>query len=84
MLYAVEVCYPAPEPASSGILMIASQASVVAIKVMGWAYTRTGSFTSSLLVITVLLLLSALALFKMKESTILQQGTASGTEKGID
>jgi MFS family permease len=84
MQYAVEVCYPAPEPASSGILMIASQASVVAITVIGWAYTRTGSFTSSLLVITVLLLLSALALFKMKESTILQQGTASGTEKGID
>jgi hypothetical protein len=36
------------------------------------------------LVITVLLLLSALALFKMKESTVLQQGTAPGTEKGID
>ena len=72
MQYAVEVCYPAPEPASSGILMIASQASVVAITVMGWAYEKTGSFTSSLLVITALLLLSALALVKMKESTILQ------------
>src|SRR5271157_382838 len=75
--YAVEVCYPAPEPASSGILMIASQASVVAITVMGWAYARTGSFTSSLLAISVLLILSALALFKMKESTMLQQGTDS-------
>jgi MFS family permease len=72
MQYAVEVCYPAPEPASSGILMIASQASVVAITVMGWAYAKTGSFTSSLLVITALLLLSALALFKMKESSILK------------
>ena len=75
--YAVEVCYPAPEPASSGILMIASQASVVAITVMGWAYARTGSFTSSLLAISVLLILSALALFKMNELTIIQQGTAS-------
>jgi MFS family permease len=74
--YAVEMCYPAPEPASSGILMIASQASVVAITVMGWTYAKTGSFTSSLLVITGLLLLSGLALLKMKESTILQQGTA--------
>ena len=71
--YAVEVCYPAPEPASSGILMIASQASVVAITLMGWAYEKTGSFTSSLLAITALLLLSALALFKMRESTILQK-----------
>ena len=72
MQYAVEVCYPAPEPASSGILMIASQASVVAITMMGWAYEKSGSFTSSLLVITGLLLLSALALFKMKESTAIQ------------
>lgn len=71
--YAVEVCYPAPEPASSGILMIASQASVVAITIMGWAYTKTGSFTSSLVAITVLLVLSALVLFKIKESTIIHQ-----------
>ena len=52
--------------------MIASQASVVAITIMGWDYAKSGSFTSSLLVITVLLLVSALALFKMKESTILK------------
>jgi hypothetical protein len=58
-------------PASSGLLMIASQASVVAITVMGWAYTQTGSFTSSLVGITVLLILSALVLFKIKESAIL-------------
>jgi MFS family permease len=71
--YAVEVCYPAPEPASSGILMIASQLSVVAITVMGWAYTKTGSFTSSLVSVTVLLALSALVLFKIKESSIIQK-----------
>jgi cyanate permease len=71
--YAVEVCYPAPEPASSGLLMIASQASVVAITIMGWAFTKTGSFTSSLLGITALLLLSALALFKIRESVIIKQ-----------
>jgi hypothetical protein len=54
--------------------MIASQASVVAITVMGWGYAKTGSFTSSLQAISVLLLLSALALIKMKESTSVQQG----------
>ncbi len=64
-----------------GILMIASQASVAAITVIGWAYTKSGSFTSSLLAISVLLLLSALALNKMKETTIIQQGTVS-TESG--
>jgi MFS family permease len=69
--YAVEVCYPAPEPASSGLLMIASQASVVAITIMGWNYTRTGTFTASLVGITVLLILSAVFLFKIKESTVL-------------
>lgn len=71
--YAVEVCYPAPEPASSGLLMIASQASVVAITIMGWAYTRTGSFTSSLVGVTALLLISALVLIKMRESTIIKK-----------
>jgi sugar phosphate permease len=74
--YAVEACYPAPEPASSGILMIASQASVVAITIMGWAYEKTGSFASSLLAITALLLISALALFKMKESRVIQGAPA--------
>jgi hypothetical protein len=53
--------------------MIASQASVVAITVMGWAYTKTGSFTSSLVGITALLLISALALFKIRESAIIKQ-----------
>jgi len=71
--YAVEACYPAPEPASSGLLMIASQASVVAITIMGWSFTKTGSFTSSLVGVTVLLLISALALFKMRESAIIKQ-----------
>ena len=71
--YAVELCYPAPEPASSGLLMIASQASVVAITIMGWAYTKTGSFTSSLVGVTALLLISALVLFKIKESTIIKK-----------
>jgi MFS family permease len=71
--YAVEVCYPAPEPASSGILMIASQASVVAITIMGWAYAKTGSFTASLVGITILLFVSAVVLFKINESAILQK-----------
>jgi cyanate permease len=71
--YAVEVCYPAPEPASSGLLMIASQASVVAITIMGWIFTKTGSFTPSLVGIIVLLLISTVALVKMKESAIIKQ-----------
>ncbi len=73
--YAVEVCYPAPEPASSGLLMIASQASVVAITIMGWNYTRTGTFTASLVGITLLLIVSAVVLFKIKESSILTNKT---------
>ena len=71
--YAVEVCYPAPEPASSGLLMIASQASVVAITIMGWNYTRSNNFTASLLAITALLLVSAVILVKIKESAIISK-----------
>jgi MFS family permease len=71
--YAVEICYPAPEPASSGVLMVASQVSVVAINIMGWTYQRFGSFTPSLVVLTILTLLGALALFKVKESEMIQE-----------
>jgi len=71
--YAVEISYPAPEPASTGILMIASQISVVAINIMGWSYERYGSFTPSLVGLTLLTFLSALSLFWMHESTLIQK-----------
>ena len=65
--FTVELCYPAPEPASTGVLMIASQASVIAITLMGLSYERVGTFTPSLLVLGGLILVSSLVLQRVPE-----------------
>ncbi len=66
--YAVELCYPAPEPASTGVLMIASQGSVLAITLMGWSYARLGSFTPALLTLCALVLIVSFVLLRVRES----------------
>ena len=65
--FTVELCYPAPEPASTGVLMIASQGSVIAITLMGLSYERAGTFTPSLLVLGGLMLVSSLVLQRVPE-----------------
>jgi cyanate permease len=71
--YAVELCYPAPEPASTGVLMIASQGSVLAITLMGLSYSRLGSFTPSLLTLAALVLVISLVLLRVRESPAVQR-----------
>jgi len=71
--YAVELCYPAPEPASTGVLMIASQGSVLAITLMGLSYSRLGSFTPSLLTLALLVLVVSLVLLRVRESPAVQR-----------
>jgi FLVCR family MFS transporter 7 len=65
--FTVEICYPAPEAATTGVLMIASQASVVAIAAMGWSYERLGSFTPSLVALALLVLCLSLGLLRLRE-----------------
>jgi cyanate permease len=71
--YAVELCYPAPETASTGVLMIASQGSVLAITLMGWIYTQIGSFTPSLLTLAALVLVVSFVLLRVRESPAVQR-----------
>lgn len=75
--YAVELCYPAPEPASTGVLMIASQGSVLAITAMGWSYDRLGTFTPALLTLAVLLLIVCAALLRVRESPAVRPETTA-------
>ena len=70
--YATEKCYPAPEATSAGLLMLANQLSVVAISAMGWSNEQFGSFTPSMLVLSGLMVVSAILLATMKESKMMQ------------
>lgn len=70
--YATEMCYPAPEATSAGLLMLTNQLSVVAISAMGWSNEQFGSFTPSLLVLAGLMVVSAVLLSTMKESQMMQ------------
>ena len=70
--FTVEICYPAPEAATTGVLMIASQGSVLAIAAMGWSYERLGSFAPSLVTLALLVLILSLALLRVREPQAVQ------------
>jgi len=70
--YATELCYPAPEGTSQGMLNIAGQISVVAVGAMEWSNRVHGSFTPSLLVFAVAMALAAAFVLLMKESKLIQ------------
>ena len=71
--YATEICYPAPEGTSMGIYTLVGQISVVGISVMGWSYARSGSFTPSMLVMTILLAVFLLVLTRVRESPMIEK-----------
>jgi MFS family permease len=70
--YATEICYPAPEGTSMGIFTLAGQISVIAVTAMGWSNEAYGSFTPSLLVFAGLMAISAVLVYVMKESKLIQ------------
>jgi len=70
--YATEICYPAPEGTSQGMLNIAGQISVVAVGAMEWSNRVHGSFTPSLFVFAVAMALAAAFVLLMKESKLIQ------------
>jgi MFS family permease len=53
--YGAEITYPAPEGTSNGLFVLAMQISVVFIYAMGWLDSVLGSFTPSLVILTVML-----------------------------
>jgi MFS family permease len=70
--YATEICYPAPEGTSMGIFTLIGQISVVGISLMGWSYSRSNSFTPSMVVITIMLALGLLIVTRVRESQMIQ------------
>lgn len=70
--YATEICYPAPEGTSMGLFTLAGQISVVGVTAMGWSNAVYGSFTPSLLVFAVCMVIGVVLLSIMKESKLIQ------------
>ncbi len=69
--YAAEITYPAPEGTSNGLLNLAGQASVVFIFAMEAFKGGDGSFTSSLVIMVVLMIISSFLISVLKESKLI-------------
>jgi len=68
--YAAEVTYPTPEGTSNGLIQLFGQGAVVYVYIMEAMKIENGSFTPSLLLAIVLLLLSLFFVSKMKDKNI--------------
>lgn len=81
--YATEICYPAPEGTSMGLFTLAGQISVVAVTAMGWSNEVYGSFTPSLLVFAVTMVIGVILLSIMKESQLIQAAQPAEEIKAV-
>ena len=67
MQYVAEITYPAPEGTSAGLIQLFGQVSVVFVYVMEAMRSKDGAFTPSLLLATVLLVVLAGVITRMKD-----------------
>jgi nitrate/nitrite transporter NarK len=73
--YAAEITYPAPEGSSNGLLNLAGQASVIFIYGMDAIKGSDGTFTVSLVIMLVLMVVSSLLISVLKESRMISAQT---------
>ncbi len=67
MQYAAEITYPTPEGTSNGLIQLFGQGAVVYVYIMEAMKTSNGSFTPSLILAIVLLVVSAGLVTQMKD-----------------
>jgi MFS family permease len=70
MQFATEITYPTPEGTSNGLLQLFGQASVVFVGLMGLMKTKDGSFTPSLLLAAILLIVAVGVISFLKDPTV--------------
>ena len=75
--YAAEITYPAPEGTSNGLLNLAGQASVVFIYAMEAFKSADGTFTLSLVILVVMMIVSSLLITALTESKLIRTQTGS-------
>ncbi len=68
--YAAEVTYPTPEGTSNGLIQLFGQGAVVYVYIMEAMKLENGSFTPSLILAIILILLSLVFVGKMKDKKI--------------
>ncbi len=75
--YAAEITFPAPEGTSNGLLNLAGQASVVFIYGMDVFKSADGSFTLSLVILVVMLVVSSLLIPALTELALVRSQAES-------
>ena len=75
--YAAEITFPAPEGTSNGLLNLAGQASVVFIYGMQAFRSADGSFTLSLVILAVMLVVSGLLVPALNELALVRSPAES-------
>ena len=70
MQYVAEITFPTPEGTSNSLIQLFGQASVVFVYIMEAMRTAEGSFTPSLVLAIVLLVVSLLLVTRMKDSEL--------------
>ena len=75
--YAAEITFPAPEGTSNGLLNLAGQASVVFIYGMQAFRSADGSFTLSLVILAVMLVVSGLLVPALNELALVRSSAES-------
>jgi len=78
MQYAAEVTFPTPEGTSNGLVQLCGQCSVVFVYIMGPLRTGNGSFAVSLLLMSALLAVTAVAVSRLKDAPI-RVGVTAGS-----
>lgn len=82
MQYAAEITHPTPEGTSNGLIQLFGQASVVFVYIMEALKRPDGSFTPALILAIGLMVVSVLAITRLKDPAITQTGDAPGTGAG--
>lgn len=77
MQYAAEITYPTPEGTSNGLIQLFGQGSVVFVYIMEALRTPAGSFTPSLWLGVLLLLLSLALITQMKDPQVIKTSGSS-------
>ncbi len=75
--YAAEITYPAPEGTSNGLLNLAGQASVIFIYAMDAFKGADGTFTPSLVILAVLMVVASFLITALHESKLVRPQTGS-------
>jgi MFS family permease len=70
MQYTAEITFPTPEGTSNGLVQLCGQAAVIFVYVMEAMRAPDGSFTSSLLLLVGLLIISILVITQMKDPVL--------------